>query len=119
MFCHSANVSRGLYIPPGFQNIKYGMFIVFGAMCVLAAIQFYFTYPETCNKSLEEIEEMFSPTGPHAWHTKPGGSRLDVLREQAREKQYTVDDVATGRTGSIAASINAKNATATENVEKV
>ncbi|EXJ92753.1 hypothetical protein A1O3_01305 [Capronia epimyces CBS 606.96] len=87
------NFALGLYIPPGFQNIKYGMFITFGCMCVLAAVQFYFTYPETCNKSLEEIEEMFSPTGPKPWHTKPGQSRLDRLVDVAREKQYTVEDI--------------------------
>lgn len=87
------NFALGLYIPPGFQNIKWGMFIVFGAMCVLGAIQFYFTYPETCNKSLEEIEEMFSHSGPKPWHTKPGGSRLDRLVDVAREKHYTVEDV--------------------------
>lgn len=80
-------------IPPGFQNIKWGLFVVFGALCVLGAIQFYFTYPETCNKSLEEIEEMFSPSGPHPWHTKPGDSRLDHLVEQARERHYSVDDL--------------------------
>ena len=93
------NFALGLYIPPGFQNIKWGMFIVFGAMCILAAIQFYFTYPETCNKSLEEIEEMFSRGGPRPWQTKPGHSRLDRLVEEAREKHYTVQDVRTGSIG--------------------
>ncbi|KAL2418077.1 High-affinity glucose transporter [Exophiala dermatitidis] len=87
------NFALGLYIPPGFQNIKWGMFIVFGCMCVLGAAQFYLTYPETCNKSLEEIEEMFSPRGPKPWHTHPGGSRLDALVDVAREKHYTVEDV--------------------------
>lgn len=87
------NFALGLYIPPGFQNIKWGMFIVFGAMCVLGAIQFYFTYPETCNKTLEEIEVMFSPGGPKPWHTKPGDSRLDRLVDEAREKHYTVEDI--------------------------
>jgi hypothetical protein len=87
------NFALGLYIPPGFQNIKWGMFIVFGAMCVLGAIQFYFTYPETCNKTLEEIEVMFSHDGPKPWHTKPGHSRLDALVEQAREKHSTMNDI--------------------------
>lgn len=32
------NFALGLYIPPGFQNIKWGMFIVFGSMCVLGAV---------------------------------------------------------------------------------
>ena len=50
------NFALGLYIPPGFISITWGMFIVFGCMCFLAAVQFYFTYPETCGKTLEEIE---------------------------------------------------------------
>ncbi|KAK6377379.1 hypothetical protein LTR64_000760 [Lithohypha guttulata] len=81
------NFALGLYTPPGFQNIKYGMFIVFGVMCVLAAVQFCFIYPETCNKSLEEIEDMFAPGGPNAWHTRPGESRLDRLVEGARNRR--------------------------------
>lgn len=32
------NFALGLYIPPGFQNIKWGMFIVFGSMCILGAV---------------------------------------------------------------------------------
>lgn len=40
------NFALGLYIPPGFLNIRYGLFIVFGVMCCLAAVQFYLTYPE-------------------------------------------------------------------------
>ena len=72
--------------------------MVFGALCVLAAIQSYFLYPETAKKSLEEvstasvnaccaptltaileqIEEMFRPGGPKPWRTKPGDSHLDA-----------------------------------------
>ncbi|KAK5062518.1 hypothetical protein LTR84_004591 [Exophiala bonariae] len=91
------NFALGLYIPPGFQNIKWGMFIVFGAMCILAAIQFYLTYPETCNKTLEEIEIMFSHDGPKPWHTKPGNSRLDDMVVQAREKHSSVDHGTVGK----------------------
>lgn len=86
------NFALGLYIPPGFQNIKWGMFIVFGAMCVLGAIQFYFTYPETCNKTLEEIEELFGENAPKPWTTRPGGSRLD-RRLHAAEEKKSVHDV--------------------------
>ena len=78
------------------------MFIVFGVMCLLGAIQFYATYPETCNKSLEEIEEMFSPNGPKAWNTKRGHSKLDDLVAQAREKRHTVHDINEQRQASTA-----------------
>ena len=95
------NFALGLYIPPGFVNISWRMFIIFGVMCVLGAIQFYFTYPETCQKSLEEIEEMFASGGPHAWNTKVGDSKLDRLIAEAKEKAFTVKDVVEHRNGSV------------------
>lgn len=96
-FCRLFNVALGLYIPPGFINIRYGMFIIFGVMRMLAAIQFYFTYPETSNKPLEEIEELFAPGGPKPWHTKHGNSRLDALRDEARAQNLTIADITEGK----------------------
>jgi hypothetical protein len=78
------------------MNIRYAMFIIFGLMCFMAAAQFYFTYPETAHKTLEEIEEMFAPGGPKAWKTKRGESRLDALLEDAVDKRITIDDVGKG-----------------------
>lgn len=45
--------------PPGFKNIGGYLFIVFGSLCVLAALQAFTLYPETGRKSLEEIEQLF------------------------------------------------------------
>ncbi|EFQ87359.1 hypothetical protein CFE70_002159 [Pyrenophora teres f. teres 0-1] len=70
------NFAIGFFIPPAFVNIRWGIFIVFGVLCILAAIQFFFTYPETCGKTLEEIEVLFSKNGPHAWQTKMGSEHL-------------------------------------------
>jgi hypothetical protein len=78
------NAAIGLFIPPAFRNIKYGLFLLFGAFCVLGAAQFFFTFPETCGKTIEEIEALFSRGGPHAWNTKKGSERL----------QHEIDDVA-------------------------
>ena len=78
------NAAIGLFIPPAFRNIKYGLFLLFGAFCILGAAQFFFTFPETCGKTIEEIEALFSRGGPHAWHTKKGSERL----------QHEIDDVA-------------------------
>lgn len=50
-------------------------------------------YPETCGKTIEEVEELFSDNGPKPWHTKPGHSKLDSLIEQAREKNLHVKDI--------------------------
>ena len=91
------NFALGLYIPPGFISITWRMFIVFGTLCFLGAIQFFLTYPETCNKTLEEIEEMFQTGGPHAWQTRKGHSKLDALIEEARQKRYSVHDINEGK----------------------
>ncbi|KAL2215417.1 sugar transporter [Thermoascus aurantiacus ATCC 26904] len=92
------NFALGLFVPPGFANIKWKLFIVFGVLCVGAAIQVFFTYPETCGKTIEEIEEMFSKGGPWPWETKPGNSKLDAMIEEAREKHLGVKDVGIGAT---------------------
>ena len=93
------NFALGLYIPPGFMNIRYGMFIIFGLMCFLAAIHFFFMYPETSGKSLEEIQMMFEPGGPKPWKTKRGESRLDAAVEDARVNHLTIDRVLGGKRG--------------------
>ncbi|KAJ9295287.1 hypothetical protein DTO271G3_6110 [Paecilomyces variotii] len=90
------NFALGLFVPPGFANITWKLFIVFGVLCVGAAIQVFFTYPETCGKTLEEIEEMFNTGGPRPWQTKPGGSKLDALIEEAKEKHIEIKDVKGG-----------------------
>ena len=53
-----------------------------------AAIQAFFTYPETAGKTLEEIEELFRKGGPRPWKTKPGGSLLDQRILDARESSH-------------------------------
>jgi len=71
------NFAIGLFIPPAFENISWKLFIIFGVLCIGASIQAFFTYPETCGKTLEEIESMFRKGGQKPWHTKPGDSLLD------------------------------------------
>jgi len=81
------NFALGLYLPPAFINITYKIFIIFGILCVCAAIQAYLTYPETCGKTLEEIELMFNSGGPKPWNTSVGGSRLDAEIEAVIERK--------------------------------
>lgn len=81
------NFALGLFIPPGFRNITYKVFIIFGVLCFGAAVQAYFTYPETCQKTIEEVELMFSKEGPHAWNTKAGGSRLEAEIQAVIERK--------------------------------
>lgn len=78
------------------------MFIVFGLMCFLAAAHFFLAYPETANKTLEEVEEMFAHGGPRPWQTRRGESRLDALLEDAKNHHLTIEDVGAKRGGSVA-----------------
>jgi MFS family permease len=41
------NFALGFFIPPGFRNISWKMFIIFGILCFAAAAQAFFSYPET------------------------------------------------------------------------
>ncbi|OTB06624.1 hypothetical protein M426DRAFT_9402 [Hypoxylon sp. CI-4A] len=86
------NFALGLFTPPAFLNIKYKVFIIFGVLCVGAAIQAWFTYPETCGKTIEEIETLFAKGAPPAWKTKKGGSRLEAEVEAVLHRK-DVDDV--------------------------
>lgn len=76
------NFALGMFVPPLLQSITWGTFIIFGVLCIGAAIQAYFTYPETGGKSLEEIELLFADNGPKPWHTKTGQSSLDTKVEE-------------------------------------
>jgi len=81
------NFALGLFVPPALKNITWKTFIIFGVLCMGAAVQAFFSYPETARKSLEEIEEMFRPGGPKPWHTKVGQSHLEERIEQVKEGQ--------------------------------
>lgn len=62
-FANLCNVCRnfiiGVSVPPMLQSIDYGTYIFFAAWCFIAAIFAYFLVPETSNKTLEELDEMF------------------------------------------------------------
>jgi MFS family permease len=64
------NFALGLFVPPAFHNITWKTFIIFGVLCFGAAVQAFVSYPETAQKSLEEIEEMFRDTAVRPWKTK-------------------------------------------------
>lgn len=61
-----------------------------------AAVQFFFSYPETGRKSLEEIETMFQKGGPKPWKTKIGQSGLEArtasVAAESRKASVEADD---------------------------
>lgn len=70
------NFALGYFVPPGFVNIKWKVYILFGVFCTAMLLHVFFLFPETSGKTLEEVEEMFTdPSGvPYigipAWKTK-------------------------------------------------
>jgi hypothetical protein len=94
------NFMLGLLVPIGFVTITWKVFIVFGCLCLGASAWFFLFYPETCGKTLEEVEIMFSKDGPLPWKTKKGESRLEgeieaIIARNAKaptEVQEVVDE---------------------------
>jgi len=78
----SFNFAIGFLIPPGFKNITWKLFMIFGTLSMAAAIQFFFTFPETGGKTVEEIEPLFLPGAEKPWKTKLGHSLLDDRLKQ-------------------------------------
>ncbi|KXL51589.1 hypothetical protein M433DRAFT_140534 [Acidomyces richmondensis BFW] len=73
----SFNFAIGFLIPPGFKNITWKLFMIFGTLSMAAAIQFFFTFPETGGKTVEEVEPLFLPGAVKPWKTELGHSLLD------------------------------------------
>ncbi|KAK1456137.1 sugar transporter [Colletotrichum melonis] len=90
------NLALVLFVPPAFREIDFGLFVIFGCSCFFAAIFAFSMYPETCGKTLEEVEIMFANDGPHPWHTKVSNSRLEQEVQQINDKKN--QDIAIKRT---------------------
>jgi hypothetical protein len=58
---------------------------VFGTFCLVAAIHVFLLFPETCGKSLEEIDEVFNNQSIWAFKTGSEPSRFAADVEQAKE----------------------------------
>lgn len=55
------NFWLALYLPTALEKISYGVYIMFAALNLLAAISVFLFQPETANRSLEEMSYMFEP----------------------------------------------------------
>ncbi|KAL8243871.1 hypothetical protein R6Q59_010129 [Mikania micrantha] len=89
------NFALGLFVPSGFKNITYKIFIIFGILCFGAAIQAFLTYPETCGKTIEEVEVLFKDGSIPPWKTRPGHSRLEQELAAGKEKRAYGSDAPT------------------------
>ncbi|TVY88902.1 MFS glucose transporter [Lachnellula willkommii] len=58
------NFALAYFVPPAFANIRWKVYVVFGVFCIAMFIHTFFVFPETSQKPLEEVEEIFDDTTP-------------------------------------------------------
>ena len=87
------NFALGMFTPPALQNIKGNIFVVFGVLCIGSAIQAFLSYPETCGKTIEEVETLFAKGALPAWKTKKGDSRLEAEIQAVLERKERGEDI--------------------------
>lgn len=77
------NCALAGFVPPGFKNIQWKVYLVFGIFCVAMTVHVFFCFPETKNLTLEEAEEMFA-AGQPAWRTRglTGSSKLHEIADK-------------------------------------
>lgn len=77
--------------PPMLTHIQWKTYFVFGTFNFAACIHFFFCFPETAQRSLEEIEEVFAQGHEYtAWKvSRDVGKRNldDVLANKVDEKE--------------------------------
>jgi sugar porter (SP) family MFS transporter len=66
--CTSANwafnFALAYFVPPAFVNITWRTYVLFAVFCFAMFWHVFFMFPETANKPLEEVEEIFDFTTP-------------------------------------------------------
>lgn len=54
------NFALAWAVPPGFANIAWKTYYIFGTFNFAACIHFFFMFPETVGRTLEEVEDIFA-----------------------------------------------------------
>ncbi|CAJ2502532.1 Uu.00g099260.m01.CDS01 [Anthostomella pinea] len=58
------NFALAYFVPPAFANISWKVYVIFAVFCFAMFLHVLFMFPETANKPLEEVADMFEATGP-------------------------------------------------------
>lgn len=60
------NFALAYFVPPAFKNITWQTYVVFAVFCFAMFWHVFFMFPETANKTLEEVSAIFDDTKPGA-----------------------------------------------------
>jgi hypothetical protein len=83
------NFALAYFVPPAFHNIIWRTYIIFGVFCFGGVVHSFFMFPETCGKTLEEIDALFEQGVP-AWKSDKVHSKLDDRIHELEEKDHGV-----------------------------
>ncbi|KAI0472713.1 general substrate transporter [Xylariaceae sp. FL0804] len=80
------NFALAYFVPSAFANISWKTYVIFAVFCAAMFIHVYFFFPETANKPLEEVADIFENAGPGsirnigipAWRTRNDRSIVKV-----------------------------------------
>ncbi len=93
--CTSANwafnFALAYFVPPAFESITWRTYVIFATFCAAMFVHVFFLFPETANKPLEEVEEIFDYSragsikyiGQPAWRTH--NDHKSALRAERNE----------------------------------
>lgn len=90
------NFALAYFVPPAFANITWKTYILFAVFCFAMFWHVFFFFPETANKTLEEVSTIFDDTQPGAikfigqpaWKTK--NMRSNVVKMENNEVESKV-----------------------------
>lgn len=74
---------------PAFTNIQWKTYIIFGVFCTVMTLHVFFLYPETAQRSLEEIDYVFD-TGVKAW--KSHDMQIPQREQEVKKTEEVVHD---------------------------
>lgn len=85
------NFALAYFVPPAFAQITWKTYVLFAVFCFGMFTHVFFIFPETANKPLEEVAEIFDDTKPGsikflgtpAWKTR--NHRSEMIRTERNE----------------------------------
>lgn len=87
------NFALGYFVPPSFENIQWKTYFIFVAFCGAMTLHVFFFFPETKQRTLEEMNVIFD-SGLPAWKTSKVDSQIARDMELARQgkiKEEVID----------------------------
>ncbi|KFY45526.1 hypothetical protein V494_00904 [Pseudogymnoascus sp. VKM F-4513 (FW-928)] len=72
------NFSLTFFTPPAFQHIQWKTFLIFGTLCCCAIVHVFLLFPESCGKTLEEMDDLFNES---IWAFKQKGNTNKLERD--------------------------------------